>query len=88
MPLVADIITANLKVSLDLGQAMLTGVTPEMFARSPMKDGKPVNTNHPAFVYGHLALYGPRMLTLVGRENPGAAAPAPLSAEPPARHGM
>jgi hypothetical protein len=80
MALVADIITANLKVSLDVGQAMLNGVTPEMFARFPTKDGKAVNTNHPAFVYGHLSLYGARMLTLVGRDNPVAAAPAGFDA--------
>lgn len=75
MGLVADIITANLKVSMDVGQAMLKDVTPAMFARFPVKDGVPVRTNHPAFVYGHLALYGGRMLALAGKETPDAKAP-------------
>jgi len=75
MGVVADIITANLKVSIDIGQAMLKDISAANFARLPVKDGAAVNTNHPAFVYGHLTLYGQRMLALVGKES--AAVPAP-----------
>ena len=45
-----------------------------------VKDGKPVNTNHPAFVYGHLTTYGPRILALVGKESAAEAAPAGFDA--------
>lgn len=54
------------RLSYMFGQRMLTDVKPADFARlAPGKDG-PVLSNHPAWVYGHLALYAPRVLEMVG----------------------
>ena len=52
-----------------LAAKLLVGVTAQTFARKPHlhKDGKPfvVDTNHPAFVYGHLSIYPARVLTMM-----------------------
>ena len=50
------------------GVSMLNGVTPAQFARhAPGPDGKRVVSNHPAWVYGHLACYNARIMELVER---------------------
>jgi DinB superfamily len=36
---------------------LLKDVTPAMFARQPHVNGKHIQCNHPAWVYGHLAIY-------------------------------
>jgi hypothetical protein len=54
-------------VTLALAENMLKGVTPGMFARLAVgRDGKPVQSNHPAWVFGHLASYVPRALEMLG----------------------
>lgn len=49
------------------GEAMLKEVTPAMFARYPVNSAKPVHCNHPAWVYGHLAIYSSKMLEMMER---------------------
>lgn len=44
---------------------ILTGITPEQFRRMP----KGINTNSPAFNFGHLSIYPERLLALLGRED-------------------
>lgn len=59
---------------------LIRGITPDIAARLPLglKDGTPVRvqTNHPAFVFGHLSLYPARLWTMRGLD-PGAIAPTP-----------
>ena len=47
-------IADSLQVCLTYGEKLLTDVTPEMFGRFATADGKPIESNHPAFIYGHL----------------------------------
>jgi hypothetical protein len=48
------------------GEAMLKDVTPAMFARQPVVNGKHIVCNHPAWVFGHLSIYSSRCMELLG----------------------
>ena len=63
-------------ITLSYGEGLLKGIKADQFARQPKADGKLVNCNHPAFVYGHLAIYASRMMELMGRPAGVAAKPA------------
>lgn len=62
----APAIVHGCKVSMGLAEMLLKDVHPGTFARSIRLDGTPVNANHPAFAYGHLALYPARVVTMLG----------------------
>lgn len=70
----AQTITRTLVRTKELGEALLAGVTAEQFARFPTADGKLINTNHAAFVFGHLSIYPKMILGILGvdsnMENP------------------
>lgn len=55
---------ANFSVSY--GEALLKDIKPEQFARKPVVNGKTIDCNHPAWVYGHLAIYAARVCELTG----------------------
>ncbi|MGD9693130.1 MAG: DinB family protein [Phycisphaerales bacterium] len=46
-------------------ETLLKGINPADFARLP----KGINTNHPAWVYGHLAVYPDMLLEMLGRKD-------------------
>lgn len=68
------IILAASRRSRDLGERLLAGIAPSAFARFPAPAGQVIRTNHPAFIYGHLALYPAKILFICGK-NPTAAQP-------------
>ncbi len=68
MGYMSELIAACGQRSLGIGAMMTKDVTPEMFARLATKDGQPVQTNHPAFVYGHLTRYPARLLEMAGED--------------------
>ena len=45
------------KAATVYAEKLLTGITPEDFARKPKVGDVVVEMNHPAFVYGHLSVY-------------------------------
>ncbi len=51
------------------------GIPAEKFARKPIVGGAPIETNHPAFIYGHLCLYPARIAAGVGGDQSSAATP-------------
>jgi hypothetical protein len=51
------------RVSLGYAERLLADIPASEFARTPAG----VRTNHPAFVYGHLAIYPDRLLEFMGR---------------------
>lgn len=57
-----NLIADSMDRSLGYAEGLLQGVTPETFARFATPGGVVVESNHPAFVYGHLSLYGPQIL--------------------------
>lgn len=75
MPQIADLIVATGAVSLRYAEGLLKDIEPNQFARLPAPGGKPIQTNHPAFVFGHLSLYPRRVLALCGREADAPANP-------------
>ena len=60
-------IADSLQVCLTYGEKLLTDVTPEMFGRFATADGKPIESNHPAFIYGHLSLYAHKIMQDLGK---------------------
>ncbi|MFI4897230.1 MAG: DinB family protein [Phycisphaerales bacterium JB059] len=69
MQVTAETINATAARGLGLAGMMLQGVTPEMFARLPEQGGSRVQTNHAAFVFGHLSIY-PSRIFMAGGEDP------------------
>lgn len=72
---IAEMLWANAVRTREIGLALAEDIPPERFARLPMVDGQPVLMNHPAFVFGHLALYPARVLKMAGFDPSEAAAP-------------
>ena len=69
----SQMIGDGLKLSIGYAEQLLQGITPDIFGRMACPGNSVVHANHPAFVYGHLALYAPRVIGFLG----GNAAPAP-----------
>lgn len=68
-------IADSLQLTLGYAERLLKGVTPEQFARFARPGGQVVASNHAAFVYGHLSLYGPRILDHLGQDSSTVAVP-------------
>lgn len=56
-------------------EALLKDIGPSSFARLPRADGRVIQTNHPAFIFGHLSLYPAKMLQALGLDLGPAAVP-------------
>ena len=65
-----NLIADSLAVSLGYGERLLTGVSAARFARFAAPGGVVVASNHPAFIYGHLSLYAPKVLLQIGHPAP------------------
>lgn len=63
---IADTITRTLARTKELAAALLKDVKDSDFSTMPKSDGKVINTNHPAFIYGHLSLYPKTIMDLLG----------------------
>jgi len=59
---VGNCIADSLDLCVGYAERLLKDVTTENFGRFAAPGGVPVDSNHPAFVLGHLALYAPRIL--------------------------
>ena len=68
-----NVIADSLELCLGYAERLLKDVKPEQFGRFAVINGQMIESNHPAFVYGHLCLYGPRILSQLGQ--PGPVAP-------------
>jgi hypothetical protein len=65
-----NVIADSLGISLSYGERMLKGVSAERFGRFACPGGVEVVSNHPAFIYGHLSLYAPKVLVQIGCPTP------------------
>jgi hypothetical protein len=63
---IADAIVPAGNLSLRYAEMLLKDVKAADFARFPSVGGVTVQTNHPAFVYGHLAVYPHRVMEMLG----------------------
>ncbi len=65
-----NIIADSLSLSLGYSERLLKDIPPGKFARYASPGGQMIESNHPAFIYGHLSLYGPRILKQLGMAAP------------------
>lgn len=73
---IGQTIAAPGKLALLYAERLLAGVKAEQFGRLARPGGVVVQSNHPAFVLGHLCLYPPRMMQQLGQPPGPAACPA------------
>lgn len=66
MGVVGSTIAIAGQFSVRYGEGMLKDVKKETFARKPVVNGKTIDCNHPAWVYGHLAIYMSKVCQLTG----------------------
>jgi hypothetical protein len=71
-----DMMLAGAKRSRGYTEKLLVGIDAAQAARKPDIGGRVIDTNHPAFVFGHLSLYAARQIKVVGKNGDHAAAPA------------
>jgi hypothetical protein len=74
---IGNSIADSLQLSLNYADRLLKELPADRFARFAEVGGTTVESNHPAFILGHLALYGPRIATQLG----GSPTPPPASFE-------
>ena len=70
-----NVIADSLQLGLGYSERLLNGVTPDKFARLANSGRSLIQSNHPAFIYGHLSLNGPQILTHIGADASGLAVP-------------
>jgi len=68
-----NVIADSLQLALGYAERLLRDVPASRFPRFAVVGGTTVESNHPAFVYGHLSLYAPRVLLQL--EHPVPAVP-------------
>jgi hypothetical protein len=59
-------IADSLGLMLGYAERLQSGLTPQRFARFAVPGGRVVESNHPAFIFGHLSLYAPRIIEHLG----------------------
>jgi hypothetical protein len=62
------ILADSTQMTLAYAERLLSGIRADQFARLAAPGGYVVQSNHPAFVIGHLALYPPRILGYLAAE--------------------
>jgi hypothetical protein len=78
---VADIILKSHVRMRMMSEKLLVGIAEKQFARLGNVGGKTVESNHPAWVYGHLAVYPSRVLTVLGSPAADSVAVSPAYVE-------
>ena len=56
-----NVIADSLQLSLGYSERLQNGLDADNFARFAEPGGKVVESNHPAFIFGHLSLYAPQI---------------------------
>ena len=65
-----NVIADSLQLSLGYAERLLKNVPADRAGRFATPGGVIVESNHPAFIYGHLSLYAPKILRLIGHPAP------------------
>ena len=65
-----NVIADSLQLSLGYAERLLKNVPADRAGRFAVPGGVIVESNHPAFIYGHLSLYAPKILRLIGHPAP------------------
>jgi hypothetical protein len=62
-----NVIGDSLQLSLGYAERLLKDVTADQFGRLAAVGEQRIESNHGAFIYGHLSLYAPRILEQLGQ---------------------
>lgn len=62
MPTIGPMIAASARLGLSYAERLLKDVKPEQFPRLARIGDTVIESNHPAFIYGHLSLYPARVI--------------------------
>ncbi len=65
---IGPMIAASARLGLGYAERLLADVTAENFARFAKVGDTVIESNHPAFIYGHLSLYASRVIAGVGAD--------------------
>ncbi len=63
---IGTLIAASCSFGISYAERLLRDVAAADFARFARPGGQTVESNHPAFIFGHLSLYGPRIIGDLG----------------------
>ena len=77
MPNIGPMIAASARLGLGYAERLLKEVNEDQFSRYARVGNTVIESNHPAFIYGHLSLYASRVIEEVGMD---ASAFAPTEA--------
>lgn len=64
--MIGNMIAESLQISLRYAENLAKDVAPTDFGKLARIDGHAIESNHPAFVYGHLSIYSPRIISDLG----------------------
>jgi hypothetical protein len=65
---IGPMIAASSRLGLDYAERLLKGVSADQFARFAKIGDTVIESNHPAFIYGHLSLYPGRVIENIGAD--------------------
>tara|TARA_R110002049_G_scaffold4601_5_gene32008 strand:+ start:19595 stop:20119 length:525 start_codon:yes stop_codon:yes gene_type:complete len=65
---IGPMISASARLGIGYVERLLKDVTPENFARLAKVGDTTIESNHPAFILGHLSLYACRVIDQVGQD--------------------
>lgn len=68
MPTISAAIVESANLSLAYAERLTKELPTELFARLAPGANGPVMSNHPAFVFGHLQIYAPRIIAELGND--------------------
>jgi hypothetical protein len=65
-----NIIADSLELGLGYAERLLEGVEADDFGRFASTGRVAIQSNHPAFIFGHLSLYAPQVIANLGKPTP------------------
>lgn len=66
MSKIGPMIAASAQLGLGYGERLLKDITPEQFGRFAQIGDTVIQSNHPAFIFGHLSLYACNVMDQLG----------------------
>lgn len=67
--MIGDMIADSLKLGIGYAGKLIAGISHNEFSQFARVDGRMVESNHPAWVYGHLSIYAPRVINELGGDS-------------------
>ena len=67
--MIGDMIADSLTLGIGYASKLIAGINPAEFSQFARARGQVIESNHPAWVYGHLSIYAPRILGELGADS-------------------